>query len=100
MFPETMVGVALRTPTLCPPVDCDVTGATSRRAKDLHSKQPLVAQMPAGVTCTGTIGNATNACVVQRKNPVGPFGSNVIVQTAGQANKRRFVVRGTRSLWE
>jgi hypothetical protein len=48
--------------------------------------------MPVGVTCTGTIGNTTNACVVQCKNPVGPFGSNVIIQTAGQANKRRFVV--------
>ena len=48
----------------------------SRRAKDLHSKQPLVAQMPAGII----IGNAANACVVRCKNLIGPLGSNVIVR--------------------
>ena len=84
MFLETMAGVGVGN-----------TNFVSPRAKDFHSKQPLVAQMPAGVTCIGIIGNATNACVVQCRNLVGPFGSSVVVHTAGQANKRRFVVRGT-----
>ncbi|MCJ1381733.1 hypothetical protein MMC17_004844 [Xylographa soralifera] len=56
---------------------------TAGRADVSNTDFPLVAQMPAGVTCTGTIGTATNACVVQCKNPVGPFGSNIVVQSAG-----------------
>ncbi|MCJ1438723.1 hypothetical protein MMC27_008113 [Xylographa pallens] len=56
---------------------------TAGRADVSNTDFPLVAQMPAGVTCTGTIGTATNACIVQCKNPVGPFGSNIIVQSAG-----------------
>jgi Egh16-like virulence factor len=58
--------------------------------------------MPAGVTCNGTVGSTTNACLVQCMNPVGPFGSNVIVQTAtaNQTNKYRFVMRGTLNRWQ
>ena len=42
----------------------------------------LVAKLPAGAACTGTVGTDTNVCVVKCANPVGPFGSNVLVQQA------------------
>ncbi|MCJ1396315.1 hypothetical protein MMC18_009204 [Xylographa bjoerkii] len=90
---------------------------TAGRADVSNTDFPLVAQMPAGVTCTGTIGTASNACVVQCKNPVGPFGSNIVVQSAGAATsgnttaptepvspcaappeKREFKIRG--STWQ
>ncbi|MCJ1281129.1 hypothetical protein MMC26_000447 [Xylographa opegraphella] len=59
---------------------------TAGQADVSNTDFPLVAQMPAGLTCTGTIGTATNACIVQCKNPVGPFGSNIVVQSVGAGN--------------
>jgi len=44
---------------------------------------PLVAAMPANLQCTGTVGGASNVCIVACKNPVGPFGGCVPVQQAG-----------------
>jgi hypothetical protein len=41
---------------------------------------PLVAAIPAGTTCTGTIGTTTNVCLVKCANPSGPFGGTVPVQ--------------------
>ena len=56
---------------------------TNGRSNAKNADFPLVAAMPAGVTCSGTIGGVTNACVVKCANPAGPFGSNVVVQMAG-----------------
>ena len=44
---------------------------------------PLVAQMPAGVTCTGTVAGQNNLCMVKCQNPAGPFGGVVPVQSGG-----------------
>ena len=46
---------------------------------------PLVAQMPAGVACTGTVAGVNNLCMVKCQNPVGPFGGTVAVQSSGSA---------------
>ena len=65
----------------------DVPGANGRR-NVANAKFPLVALMLAGATCTGTVGMDTNVCVVKCANPVGPFGSNVLVQKAAPKNGR------------
>ncbi|KAL8689301.1 MAG: hypothetical protein Q9218_005002 [Villophora microphyllina] len=44
---------------------------------------PLVAQMPAGVACTGDIAGVANLCMVKCQNPAGPFGGVVPVQSGG-----------------
>lgn len=50
------------------------------------SQQPLVAQMPAGVACTGMLGTTKNICFVERENPVGPFSGVVAVQQGAAAS--------------
>ena len=42
---------------------------------------PLVAQLPAGVACTGTVAGVSNLCMVKCANPAGPFGGVVPVQS-------------------
>lgn len=53
---------------------------TNGRSTAANADFPLVADMPAGTTCTGTVGTAQNVCLVKCENPVGPFGSVVPVQ--------------------
>jgi hypothetical protein len=43
---------------------------------------PLVAQLPANLTCNGTVAGQANVCIVKCQNPVGPFGGCVPVQVA------------------
>jgi hypothetical protein len=52
---------------------------TNGRSNAANADFPLVAQMPAGTTCTGTVGALTNVCIVKCANPAGPFGSNIPV---------------------
>jgi len=56
---------------------------------------PLVAEVPAGTACTGTVGALKNVCAVKCANPAkaGPFGGTVLVQQA--AAKKRDVVGGS-----
>jgi hypothetical protein len=53
---------------------------TNGRSNAANANFPLVADMPAGTVCTGTVGATTNVCLVKCENPVGPFGSVVPVQ--------------------
>lgn len=53
---------------------------TNGKSSAADADFPLVASMPAGATCTGTIGNETGVCLVKCQNPAGPFGSTVPVQ--------------------
>lgn len=41
--------------------------------------------VPAGTTCTGTMGDQTNVCLVKiaNANKAGPFGGVIAVQMAG-----------------
>ena len=51
---------------------------------------PVMVQMPAGMTCSGSVGGASNVCIVRMNNAAlaGPFGgSAAFVQSAG-AKKR------------
>ena len=48
---------------------------------------PLTAEIPAGMTCTGTVAGQSNVCMVRCENPAraGPFGGCVPVQMAAAA---------------
>lgn len=46
---------------------------------------PLVAQVPAGVTCAGSVAGHSKLCFVKCQNPVGPFGGVVAVQQGAAA---------------
>lgn len=51
---------------------------------------PLAVQMPAGMTCSGTSGGATNVCVgkVQNGAAAGPFGGAYAFTQSPAARKR------------
>ncbi|KAF7439723.1 hypothetical protein PC9H_000059 [Pleurotus ostreatus] len=75
-------------------VTTQVPGKNSRsnaKATDF----PLVAQMPAGMTCTG--GPNGDACLVRCRNAAtaGPFGGCVAVTTADSANVAPAAAAGT-----
>ena len=51
---------------------------------------PVKVQMPAGMTCNGTVGGATNVCIVKMQNSAlaGPFGgSAAFTQTSAQKKR-------------
>ena len=51
---------------------------------------PVKVQMPAGMTCSGTAGGATNVCVVRMQNAAlaGPFGGSAAFTQSTAAKKR------------
>jgi hypothetical protein len=51
---------------------------------------PVKVQMPAGMTCSGTAGGATNVCVVRLQNAAlaGPFGGSAAFTQSAAAKKR------------
>lgn len=51
---------------------------------------PVAVQMPAGMTCSGSVGGATNACVARLQNAAlaGPFGGSVVFTQSTAAKKR------------
>ncbi|CAE7033613.1 hypothetical protein P3342_007108 [Pyrenophora teres f. teres] len=51
---------------------------------------PVKVQMPAGMTCQGTAGGATNVCVVRMQNAAlaGPFGGSAAFTQSTAAKKR------------
>lgn len=53
-----------------------------KRAANVNEDYPFAATIPAGTTCTGTVANQTNLCLVKIVNPsgAGPFGGVVAVQ--------------------
>ena len=53
---------------------------TNGRSTAANANFPLVADMSAGTTCTGTVGTSKDVCLVKCGNPVGLFGSVVPVQ--------------------
>ncbi|UNI13317.1 hypothetical protein JDV02_000073 [Purpureocillium takamizusanense] len=52
-------------------------------------------QMPQGMTCTGTVGNATNVCVgmVRNSTPAGPFGGSFAFTQPEKARARALAYR-------
>ncbi|OBT61274.1 hypothetical protein VE03_09378 [Pseudogymnoascus sp. 23342-1-I1] len=66
------------------------TNVPGRRGNDRSGAEtdfPLVANVAAGQTCTGTVAGQENVCMVRCQNPAraGPFGGCVPVQMAGTA---------------
>jgi hypothetical protein len=66
---------------------------------------PVQVQMPAGMTCTGSVGGATGVCIVRVRNNAlaGPFGGSAAFTMSAGAQKRaieynlrkRHMARGT-----
>jgi hypothetical protein len=51
---------------------------------------PVEIQMPAGMTCSGSVGGASNVCVAKLQNSAlaGPFGGSVAFTQSAAAKKR------------
>ncbi|KAK1836628.1 hypothetical protein QBC39DRAFT_367428 [Podospora conica] len=69
------------------PVTTTPPGRNSRNRQGEASDFPLVASIPAGQNCTGTVAGQDNVCLVRCENDAraGPFGGVVPVQMAGAA---------------
>ena len=51
---------------------------------------PVQVQMPVGMTCSGSVGGATNVCIVRMQNSAlaGPFGGSAAFTMSAGAKKR------------
>jgi hypothetical protein len=51
---------------------------------------PVAIQMPSGMTCSGSVGGASNVCVAKLQNSAlaGPFGGSVAFTQSAAAKKR------------
>ena len=59
-----------------------------KRASNVNEDYPIAIEVPAGTTCTGTVGGQSGVCLVKIANPsgAGPFGGVMAMQmTAGGA---------------
>lgn len=56
-----------------------------KRAKNVNEDYPIAVSMPAGMSCTGSVGGQENVCLVKLANPsgAGPFGGVAAFQMAG-----------------
>jgi len=56
---------------------------------------PLTVQMPAGMTCEGTVGGVQNVCVVRVRNgaAAGPFGGSAAFTQSPAARRRAISYR-------
>lgn len=59
------------------------------------SENPITVQMPAGMTCEGSVGGADNVCVVRVNNntPAGPFGGAAAFTQSTAGRKRALEYR-------
>jgi len=58
-----------------------------KRAANVNEDYPISVKIPAGTTCSGTVGGQSNVCLVKLANPsgAGPFGGVVAIQMAGNS---------------
>lgn len=63
----------------------DVPGAIAGISGTTTTDFAIKVQMPAGMTCSGTVAGVKNVCVVRVKNstPAGPFGGSVVFTQEG-----------------
>lgn len=61
------------------------SGMIQRRATNVNKDFPVAFTVPAGTTCSGTVGNVQNVCFVKmaNTNAAGPFGGVVPIQITG-----------------
>jgi len=59
-----------------------------KRAANVNEDYPIAVAIPAGMTCTGTVGGQSGVCLVKLANPsaAGPFGGVVAMQISGSAS--------------
>ncbi|KUJ09957.1 uncharacterized protein LY89DRAFT_267150 [Mollisia scopiformis] len=59
-----------------------------KRASNVNEDYPFAATVPAGTSCTGTVGGQSGVCLVKIVNPsgAGPFGGVMALQMAGGAS--------------
>jgi hypothetical protein len=59
------------------------------------SENPITVQMPAGMTCEGSVGGADNVCIVRVNNntPAGPFGGAAAFTQSSAGRKRALEYR-------
>lgn len=60
-----------------------------------NTEFPLTVQMPAGMTCEGSVGGAENVCIVRVRNgaAAGPFGGSAAFTQSPAARKRAIEYR-------
>ncbi|KAM3444923.1 hypothetical protein NHJ13734_000957 [Beauveria thailandica] len=60
-----------------------------------NTEFPLKVQMPAGMTCEGTVGGVKNVCIVRVRNSAaaGPFGGSAAFTQNATARKRAIAYR-------
>jgi hypothetical protein len=65
----------------------DVPGTVLGLSGTTTTDFPIKVQMPAGMTCSGTVAGQTGVCVVRVKNstPAGPFGGSAVFTQDGAA---------------
>ena len=65
----------------------EAVGLVRRGAVNVNEDYPMKFAVPAGTTCTGTVGGVENVCLVKiaNSNKAGPFGGVVAVQIAQPA---------------
>ncbi|RDW88467.1 hypothetical protein BP6252_00499 [Coleophoma cylindrospora] len=58
-----------------------------KRASNVNEDYPIAIAVPAGTTCSGSVGGQSNVCLVKIVNPsgAGPFGGVIAMQMAGGA---------------
>lgn len=68
-------------------VSTNVPGRRGNNRATSVSDLPLVAEVPQGQTCTGTVNGQSNICLMRCMNQAaaGPFGGTVPIQMAGAA---------------
>ncbi|KUJ13928.1 cell surface protein [Mollisia scopiformis] len=59
----------------------------AKRAQNVNKDYPFSVAIPAGTTCTGTVGGQSGVCLVKmaNPNPAGPFGGVFAMQVASGA---------------
>ena len=73
----------------------DVPGFVAGLSLATNTDFPITVQMPAGMTCEGSVGGANNVCIVRVRNstPAGPFGGSAAFTQSAGARKRAIAYR-------
>ena len=63
----------------------DVPGTIAGLSGTTTTDFPIKVQMPAGMTCSGTVAGVSGVCIVRVKNstPAGPFGGSAAFTQEG-----------------
>lgn len=70
-----------------------------KRAANVNEDYPIAIAVPAGTTCTGTVGGQSGVCLVKIANPsgAGPFGGVIAMQIAGDGTATAAPAAATKS---